>query len=429
MGKPEGTRRRTRPYYVTGGTLRLSDGRSIPVGDQPLTIGRDKAADVCLDDPEVSALHCELWASPRGVVVRDLDSTNGTRLGHAAVSEAVLHGRCTLRIGANDVEFEPAAAPQRIDDPSELESFGPLVGSSRAMRQLYRQLGTVARTDLTVLLTGDPGTGKELVARALHGASDRHARPFVALDCGALPVRRAEAVLFGHEKGAFDGAGERKAGAFLEAAGGTLFLEDVGELTDTLQTKLLRAVSERIVKRVGGDTPESIDVRVVSATRRDLRREMNAERFRDDLYYRLAQVRLELVPLRKRRGDIPALVAAACERLNQGAAAERVSNYIDERFRNYDWPGNVAELVNVASVLASIGDADAEQVLAAEARDAVDRSTASAQRFAHAKRRFEEDYFRQLLDATDGNISEISRRCGLARHQVRRHLRKLGLLS
>lgn len=410
MSAGDGTKRRARPYYVTGGSLRLVDGRTITIGTEPVTLGRGTGADVALDDPEVSALHCELWASQRGVVVRDLDSTNGTRLGSASVSEAVLHGRCTLRVGATDVEFEPAAAPQRVDDASQLESFGPLVGATPSMRHLYARLATVAPTELSVLITGAAGTGKEVTARAIHGASERRGGPFVVVDCGALLAGEAEAGLF-----------DRMA----EAAGGTLLLDEIDELPERLQPKLLRALVDGKMKRAGQERAEPMDARIVTTTRRDLRREMNAERFREDLYHRLARVRLELTPLRTRRADIPLLVTATCERMNKTSAASRVRDYIEARFRNYDWPGNVRELVNVASVLTAIDDEQAADVLPLEGGG----GSTEAQRFAQAKRRFEEDYFRHLLEATDGNISEISRRCGLARHQVRRHLRKLGLMS
>jgi DNA-binding NtrC family response regulator len=361
-------------------------------------------------------------------LLRDLDSTNGTRVGGVLVREAFLEEGAVLRVGDSALRFEPDPQPQLLG--GQAESFGPLVGSSPAMRRLYDVLQAVAPTELSVLITAETGSGKELVAQALHAASPRRKGPFVVVDCGALPSTLAESILFGHEKGSFTGAVQRRAGAFREAQGGTVFLDELGELPEEVQPKLLRAVAERSVKRVGASEYEPVDVRIVAATRRDLRREMNARRFREDLYFRIAQVRLELPPLRERLGDIPLLVARACQRVGRPESTGHVLGHIETRFRNYDWPGNVRELVNVASVLASIGergnDGVLEQLLPLERGAAP--SGMDARQFLEAKRSFEERYFRDLLDATEGNISEIARRCGLARHQVRAHLRKLGLL-
>jgi DNA-binding NtrC family response regulator len=183
------------------------------------------------------------------------------------------------------------------------------------------------------------------------------------------------------------------------------------------------------VQRVGGRQYEPVDVRVISATRRDLRLEMNAQRFREDLYFRLAQFRVETPPLRDRLEDIPQLVSVSCARVGRPQAASRVTSYIRQRFRYYDWPGNVRELVNVASVLASLGDEVGEEMLPTEEAKASLGGDITAEEFVKAKRRFEAVYFSRMLEATDGNISEISRRCGLARHHVRSHLRKLGLMG
>jgi DNA-binding NtrC family response regulator len=270
------------------------------------------------------------------------------------------------------------------------------------------------------------------VAKALPEASHRRAGPFVVVDCGALPSGLAESLLFGHEQGAFTGANDRRPGAFLQAGGGTLFLDELGELPEMTQPKLLRAVAERAVKRVGGSVYEPIDVRVVAATRRDLRRAMNAGSFRDDLYFRIAQVHVELPPLRERTEDIPLLVADVCRRMGRADAAPRAAAYIEERFRRYDWPGNVRELVSVASVLAALSDdgvEDIEDMLPVSQAELRTTDPMTASSFAQAKREFEEAYFRRLLHAAGGNISEVSRRCGLARHQVRGHLKKLGLLE
>ncbi len=437
----EPTLPRGRPELVRGGTLEGPGGLTVTVGADPITIGRDASADLTLDDPSVSALHCELRATPRGVALRDLGSTNGTRVDSLLVSEATLIGSCTLYVGDSEVRFVSARAPSIGVPDEDATELGALRGGSSAMRRVYQMLRRVGPTELSVLVTGETGTGKELAARALHDLSPRAKGPFVVIDCSALPGTLAESILFGHEKGAFTGAVARANGAFQSAHGGTVFLDELGELPDELQPKLLRAVAERSVQRVGSNKYETVDVRVVAATRRDLRREINARRFREDLYFRIAQTRVEMPPLRSRVEDIPAIVAAACARVGQAAAAGRVAGYIQGRLGRYDWPGNVRELVNVASVLAALGDVGSDDLLPLEAtprRSAVAAQATSgkgsepgeaesAESFARAKRAFEETYFRRMLESSEGNVSEVARRVGLARHQVRAHLKKLGL--
>jgi DNA-binding NtrC family response regulator len=433
LSKIEETARVEHVEILRGGVLQHPDGRSVPVGAEPVTVGRSETSTLRIDDRRVSALHCELCATPLGVVLRDLDSLNRTLVGQVAVTEGILFGPCTLRVGGTELTFTPTSAPIAQDVPSAISSFGPLLGGAPPMRRLYRLLETVAKTELSVLITGETGTGKEVVSAALHGASKRRGGPLIVIDCGALPSGLAESVLFGHERGAFTGATSRVDGAFLAARGGTVFLDELGELPVDLQPKLLRAVAERSVKRVGATHYEPTDVRVIAATRRDLRRDMNAARFREDLYFRIAQVRIDLPPLRERLEDVPLLAAAACQRVGRPEATERVTSYLMARFSNYDWPGNVRELVNVASVLASVGDDLAEGMLPTEDLHSSPSEPpieeVGAEQFVAAKRRFEQGYFQRMMDATEGNISEIARRCGLARHQVRAHLRKLGLVG
>jgi DNA-binding NtrC family response regulator len=411
---------------VRGASLVGADGRELVVGTEPVTIGRAASAHLCVADREVSALHCELVATRQGVVLKDLGSTNGTFIDSVGIRECVLTSPCTIRVGDTLLHFTPSSPAVIEGTAAPRGRFGPLRGSSAAMQRLYGVLERIAPTELSVLLTGETGTGKELVARAIHAHSRRSAGPFIVIDCGALPSGLAEATLFGHERGAFTGAVARAEGAFRAAHGGTVFLDEIGELPEEMQPKLLRAIAERAIKPVGSAHYAGVDVRVVAATRRDLRRAMNAARFREDLYFRIAQVRVELPSLRERLEDLPELVAAACERVDGAAPSAAVASYVKRRFAGYDWPGNVRELVNIASVLAALGESGAEQVLPVEgAPDAASPQT--PERYLEARRRFEERYFRTLLDDTDGNISEIARRCGLARHQVRAHLRKLGI--
>ena len=405
-------------------------GPSIPIGEGPITVGRDPSASLSIRDPEVSAVHCELTATERGVLLRDLGSTNGTFVGALAIGEVYLTASAAIRVGQTELDFVPASEDRPLA-AEEAPTFGPLVGASPAMRRLFGVLSRVAPTGLSVLITGETGTGKELAAQAIHSASARASAPLVVVDCGAIPATLAESVLFGHEKGSFTGAIERRAGLFREANGGTVFLDEIGELAPEVQPKLLRVLAEGTVQRVGSTTHEPVSVRVIAATRRDLRREINANRFRSDLFFRVAQVNVGLPPLRDRRQDIPLLIARACSRIGHPNTAEAVRAYVEQRFAQYDWPGNVRELMNVASVLGSMGPEQAEAIdhllpLEESGRSSGPEQPSSA--FAEAKRAFEETYFRGLLSATDGNISEMARRSGLARHQVRGYLRKLGLV-
>jgi DNA-binding NtrC family response regulator len=298
---------------------------------------------------------------------------------------------------------------------------------------VFSMLEKISATELSVLVLGETGTGKEGVARSIHDASLRKKGPFMVVDCASIPPTLAESILFGHEKGAFTGANERRDGALSEANGGTLFLDELGELPIDLQPKLLRALAERQVKRVGGTGVEPIDVRLVAATRRDLSSEMNAGRFRSDLYFRIAQVRLELPALRERLADLPLLVEDICRRIERPKAAGTVHDWIERRMSAHDWPGNVRELVNVVSVAATLADTPEaiDDVLLLRQDAEPEQSTQLATAFSEAKRMaiqsFEKNYFVDLNKRAKGNISEMARRSGMERHHVRAYLRKYGL--
>jgi DNA-binding NtrC family response regulator len=397
-------------------------------------VGRDPGAAIVLRDPEVSALHCELRACSEGIRVKDLGSTNGTFLGSVRVIEATVTVPTELVVGSARIALEPQA--KRRVDVGYADRFGPLVGASPKMRRVFGVLEKVASTSLSVLLLGETGTGKELAARAIHGASPRREGPFVVVDCGSIPPSLAESILFGHEKGAFTGANERRRGALADADGGTLFLDELGELPVELQPKLLRALSEKEVKRVGASSFEPIDVRVLAATRRDLGAEMNAGRFRSDLFFRIAQVRVELPPLRERLSDLPLLVDDICRHVARPQHAPVVLAWIENRMMSHDWPGNVRELSNVASVAAALAeDPGAIDDVLTLARD--DGASPAAQpgappnEFGESKRAaitaFEREYFGTLARRCKGNVSEMARQSGMERHHVRAYLRKHGI--
>src|SRR6185295_11498591 len=284
-------------------------GESIAVGDHPITLGSGSGSDVLLSDPTVSRRHLGVSPGEDGVIVRDLGSTNGSFVQGARFQELTLGFGAEVTIGHTVLKYVPDE--EALDPmPAEEEAFGSLVGRDPKLRKLFRLLGDVSATDATVLLEGETGTGKELLAEEIHRHSARRDGPFVVFDCGAVPKELIESALFGHVRGAFTGAISDRRGAFAEANGGTLFLDEIGELAPEMQPSLLRALDKRAVRPVGGTAYEQISLRVVAATNRNLRNEITAKRFREDLYYRLAVIRVAVPALRQRLDDIPLLVAA-----------------------------------------------------------------------------------------------------------------------
>jgi DNA-binding NtrC family response regulator len=424
------TRARELHWVVRGGIAKTEDGAEFTIGVDPVVVGRDEGAQICIRDAEVSAMHCELSASREGILVKDLGSTNGTFANGLRIREAIVAAPTEIGLGRSRLRLEPSAASKV--DVGYMDRFGPLVGRSPKMRRVFSVLEKIGPTPISVLILGETGTGKELVAKATHEASPRRGRPFVVVDCGSIPATLAESLLFGHERGAFTGANERRTGALAEADGGTLFLDELGELPIDLQPKLLRALSERQIKRVGGSAFEPIDVRVLAATRRDLSAEMNAGRFRSDLFFRIAQVRIELPPLRERGADLQMLVEDVCAKAGRKEHAPTVMAWIEQRMGHHDWPGNVRELVNVAQVACTLADTPGaiDDVLTL-ARDPAEAPRSAVTAFSEAKRSaltaFERDYFTNLSAAAKGNVSEMARQSGMERHHVRAYLRKYGL--
>jgi DNA-binding NtrC family response regulator len=298
----------------------------------------------------------------------------------------------------------------------------------------------VAETDLTVLIRGESGTGKELVAQALHDRSSRKKRPFVAVNCAAISRELVESELFGHEKGAFTGADARRTGRVESAQGGTIFLDEIGDMPAETQAKVLRVLQEKTLERVGGGATVRVDVRVVAATHRDLEAEVRARRFREDLYYRLRVVEVTLPPLRERPEDIPALaerfLTELAERL--GRKKMTLSPPALARLMRHGWPGNVRELRNVieqAAVLAS-GPSIEETDLRLDSRELSAHTTASGSGlenvpFAEAKRRavdaFERSYLLAALERHGGNVSRTAEAIGMVRQSLQQKIRELGL--
>ncbi len=310
-----------------------------------IRIGARRGNDLELTDSKVSGIHCEIALDERGYRVRDLDSTNGTYVGGFRVNDIYINPGTQFVIGGSKLRFEPLGESIEIELAAG-NRLGHMIGCSIKMRELFARLQKLAAVDATVLITGETGVGKELVAESLHDCSPRSKGPFVVLDCGAIPPNLVESELFGHERGAFTGAVDAYAGAFERANGGTLFLDEIGELPLSLQPKLLRVLERKEVRRVGGSTMKPVSIRVVAATNRDLGVEVNRGRFREDLYYRLAVARVHVPALRDRRDDIPILIEHFLQ-ITPNAGDTRLEEETIALMLKHDWPGNVRELRNV----------------------------------------------------------------------------------
>jgi DNA-binding NtrC family response regulator len=400
------------------------------------TVGRHASNDLALSDPRVSGVHLQILSTEGRVVVRDTGSTNGTWLGPHRVSEIDLAVGGELRVGDTvlRLEIESDAIPPPT---ATRESFGQLVGRTAVMRELFATLERISPKDLSVLIQGETGTGKEEVARAIHNASLRSAKPFVVIDATALPETLAESLLFGHERGAFTGATERRIGLFEAADGGTVFLDEIGELPPPLQSKFLRVLERHEVVRVGSQAPQKIDIRLVAATHRDLRQEIDAGRFRDDLFFRVAQVQVSMPSLRDRASDIPLLCQKLLSSIDRTASI-MIDAAAMEHLVSQPWPGNVRELRNVlarAAALATGGIISRHDVSGEgsgfrgtpDERAPIDLGAKFAVAKDDAIDRFERTYLAALMRRCEGNVSRAAREADLARHHLRDLLKKRGL--
>ncbi len=414
--------------------LRVVDGEDrkatfIPSAERTV-IGTHASADFVLRDQTVSRFHCELTLGDGGVRVRDLDSRNGTRIAGLSIVDAHLSGPATLELGHTRVKIEWPDDHLRIP-LSARERFGALSGTSRPMRALYALLERAAQSDATVLLQGETGTGKDLAAHALHDEGRRRDRPWVVIDCGAIAPALLESELFGHDKGAFTGATHAHAGAFERAHGGTLFLDEIGELSPELQPKFLRALESRRITRVGADTPIDVDVRIIAATHRGLRGDVNTGRFRADLYYRLAVLPIYLPSLRQRLDDLPLLVDDFLRQL--GAARSPAAEHLRSpeslaRLADHPWPGNVRELRNYVerSVLFRAAAGLEDRVVTSEAPP-VDTSVPIREARERCVLAFERRYLEALMRAHQDNVAAAARAAGIDRVHMHRLLAKVGL--
>jgi transcriptional regulator with GAF, ATPase, and Fis domain len=390
-------------------------------------IGTDPTADLVLTDPYVSRLHARIVVERDGHVLRDLGSSNGTRLAEAWVREVRLGDGATVTMGSTAVRFRLLDQPFEIELPMA-EQFAGLVGRSLVMRELFAICDRVAPTDAPALLLGETGTGKELVARAIHARSRRRDRPFVILDCTALSPSLVESELFGHEKGAFTSAIAAHAGVFERADGGTVFLDELGELPPDLQPKLLRCLETGEVRRLGGTATMTVDVRVIAATNRDLVEMMTDQRFRSDLYYRLAVVQITVPALRERRDDIPLLARLFADRARPGGrsvADDLALDRVLDELKEYGWPGNVRELRNLVERAVILADDElirsgTPKPLAVAVSEAVQRP----QTLREARAAADRAYLDALLRQTDGDLDRAAEIAGMHRKSLERLLRE-----
>jgi DNA-binding NtrC family response regulator len=407
-------------------------GEAIAIGELAMTVGSGTGNDVLLSDPTISRRHLVIEPRAEGVILRDLGSTNGSFVQGARFQELTLGFGTEVTIGQTVLKYVPSEEHLELQ-PSDEESYGSLAGRDPKLRKLFRLLADVAASDATVLIEGETGTGKDLFAEEIHRHSARRSGPFVVFDCGAVPKELIESALFGHLRGAFTGAVTDRPGAFEEADGGTLFLDEIGELAPEVQPSLLRALDKRAVRPVGGTSYNQVSVRVVAATNRNLRAEIAAKRFREDLYYRLAVVRMHVPPLRERPDDIPLLVEHFARQFSGGRALD-VSREELDRLRHHAWPGNVRELRNVIERACALShgakleiDEAFDERTGAQAESTVNIDLPFKEAKAQIIDSFEREYIRALLKRHEGNLSAASRAAEVDRKHFRELLRKHGL--
>ena len=420
-GKLPGTEVAVKLVVVSG----PDEGRELPLG-AAVKIGTDAACQLVLTDSAVSRQHAVIsWVSGQ-IVVKDLGSRNGIFLGGARVLEAAVPLGAVLTLGNSALAIQPRFYMREVM-PSSARQFGELFGESLGMRELFAIMERVAPTEVTVLIEGESGTGKELAARAIHHASARAAKPYVVFDCAAIPRELAESELFGHRRGAFTGAVEDREGAFHRADGGTICLDEIGELPLDLQPKLLRVLETGEVRAVGDDVVRRVDVRVLASTNRELGAEARRGAFRSDLLYRLEVVKLRMPPLRARPEDIGGLAS----RLLQGrlGPGDEIGGENLNRLISYSWPGNVRELRNAldravalaprptrfAHLVLNLGPAPKAPLTIGASYPGVASNVA----YKEAKRQllasFDHAYVEALLARHRGNISAAATAAGLSR--------------
>lgn len=400
-------------------------------------IGKSQTCELRLQDPSVSRRHIAIEVVSQRLRVTDLGSTNGTFVDGVALGEVYLTGGETIRLGGTAISVT-RGQPTPAASLTRATQFGTTLGGSLAMRRLYPLCERLAVADIPVVIEGETGTGKEQLAESLHQMSPRKDGPFVVFDCTAVAPTLIESELFGHEKGAFTGSVGTHRGVFEQASGGTLLIDEIGDLPLELQSRLLRVIERFEVRRVGGSAPIAVDVRVLAATRRDLDRMVQQGRFRDDLFHRLAVARIELPPLREREEDIELLARKFWAQ--SGGDPDRIPLDLLREWEEYNWPGNIRELRNAVARRLALGDL-APQGPASRPPPSMREERSRAQGLAtggdpiaaalaldlplgETRQRIvdelERRYVERVLEANGGNVTRAAAAAGVARRYFHR---------
>jgi transcriptional regulator with PAS, ATPase and Fis domain len=396
-----------------------------------LVVGSAPTCDLVLTDDTVSRTHCEVTSTDFGVRIRDAHSTNGVFVGGTRIYDAVFTSAVAIQLGCTVLNVDLVGSAERVLSPED--HFGDLLGRSPAMRALFADLQRIAPSDVSLLIEGETGTGKELVAESVHRNSARAEGPLVVLDCSAITPSLVESELFGHERGAFTGADRARPGLFEQAHGGTLFLDELGELPKDIQPKLLRVLEKRQSRRLGGQRPTDVDVRVIAATHRNLALEVQRGNFREDLYYRIAATKVVVPPLRDRIEDISLLVGHFMRLQNRGGIVPPVAEEVWEMFRSHRWPGNVRELRNAVQRMLVMPERPLEpgsaRATASEYAETSEREVLLPLRFARreAADTFELRYLKQLLRRSEGNVTRAAAVAEVSRQMIQKLLAKHGM--
>ncbi len=385
------------------------------------SVGAGREANVRITDPHVSRAHLKLVVSHEGVSIEDLGSSNGTWINGVSIRAVVVSTTTQVVVGRTPLRIE-------IIDDRKQRSFGDAVGESPKIAEVFQHLAKLAPTDLTVSLIGETGTGKDVLARALHANSTRSALPFAIFDCGAVAPNLIESELFGHVKGAFTGAVSERKGIFEQGHNGTVFLDEIGELPLELQPRLLRVLEQRTVRRVGGQKDIAVDVRVIAATNRDLEQQVEDGKFRQDLYFRLNAAVVRIPPLRERLDDLAMLVKSMLDDVGKPLA---VADSALETLRAHDWPGNVRELRNVVTSAAALADGpilEARHFASLQQRSK--RKELTLDRLPLAGRTLdtlERAAIKQTLGQLGGNKTQAAQALGIAASTLYEKIKKYGI--
>ncbi len=431
---PTQLQRRTGEQVVTTLRVEVVDGPDRgkhATSTDTLAVGTAKDNDLAVGDFTVSRFHLEVSVQPGGVLVTDLGSTNGTYVGNVRIERAFVPPGTLVKLGGTTIRFDDAERRTvKVDDTAH--SLEGMIARSPQMLKMFADVERVAATPTSVLVVGESGTGKERVAEALHAKSPRAKDPFVTIDCGALASTLLSSELFGHERGAFTGADRTYIGAFERAENGTVFLDEIGELPAADQVALLGVLERRRFRRVGGTQEIELGARVIAATNRDLRTEVNQGRFRPDLYHRLAVVVLRLPPLRERREDIGVLVEHFARELGVDGPIEAVfTPDLLARWERHPWPGNVRELRNAVEAAIVVGaQLTAEMPAQADAAASADGPLLP---YKDARQQvvgeFERNYLTRLMHESAGNVSRAARAARMDRSHLIDLLHRHGLKS